>query len=56
MYVIEQEKCTQDDNCREACPVGTIEKKADGSLVVGEDCTDCGACVVACEADAIRPE
>jgi len=54
-YIIDQERCEKDDLCLEACPVGAIEKKDDGSLVVKvDDCTDCGACEVACNSTAIH--
>lgn len=54
MYAIDQEKCTKDGDCVDACPIAVIEKKDDGSFSVGDDCTDCGACEPVCEVQAIH--
>jgi MinD superfamily P-loop ATPase len=54
MYAIDQEKCLQVGDCIKACPIEIIVKSDDGSLAVGEDCTDCGACEPACDAKAIH--
>jgi Fe-S-cluster-containing hydrogenase component 2 len=54
-YIIDQEKCDKDDHCLEACQVGAIEKRYDGSLIVKvDDCTDCGACETVCNFAAIN--
>ena len=54
MYEIDYERCTKVGDCMEACPISVIEKKADGTITVGDDCTDCGACESVCDAKAIR--
>ena len=54
MYEIDQEKCKKAGECVEACPTSAVEKKDDGTFKVGEDCTDCGACEVVCETEAIQ--
>jgi NAD-dependent dihydropyrimidine dehydrogenase PreA subunit len=54
MYEIDQEKCKKAGECVEACPTAAVEKKEDGTFKVGEDCTDCGACEVVCETEAIQ--
>jgi NAD-dependent dihydropyrimidine dehydrogenase PreA subunit len=55
VYEIDQEKCRKDGDCLDSCPIGVIEKRDDGTLNVGEDCTDCGACEPVCETQAIHP-
>ena len=54
MYLIDQEKCEKDGDCVDACPIAVIDKKDDGSFSVGDDCTDCGACEVVCNTQAIH--
>lgn len=41
--------------CSKACPKDAIELDLD-SVIVSEDCTDCGACLPACPAGALRLE
>ena len=55
VYEIDQEKCTKDGECVDACPIGAIAKKDDGTFSVGDDCTDCGACEPVCDTQAIHP-
>jgi MinD superfamily P-loop ATPase len=54
VYQIDQEKCHQVADCVEACPVAAIEMKDDGRFHVNDECTDCGACEPACDAEAIQ--
>jgi len=54
VYEIDQEKCKKDGECVDACPISTIEMKDDGTFKVGDNCTDCGACEVVCETEAIH--
>lgn len=43
------------EGCVEACPVGALERK--DIVELNEDlCINCGACVVACEKEAIKME
>jgi NAD-dependent dihydropyrimidine dehydrogenase PreA subunit len=54
MYNINQGQCKKVADCVEACPMGAIEKKGDGTFNVSDDCTDCGACEPVCDAKAIQ--
>ncbi len=54
MFEINQEKCRKAADCVEACPVTAIETKDDGTLRIGDECTDCGACEPACDNKAIE--
>ena len=50
MFVIDQEKCTQCDECRDACPCDAIEEDENGKYVIDADlCAECGACLDVCE-------
>ncbi|HYL82889.1 MAG TPA: ferredoxin family protein [Candidatus Angelobacter sp.] len=61
-YVITA-SCTKDENCIEACPIGCIQPGKDQTkfaevpqlYVNPDECTDCGACVPACDFNAIYP-
>ncbi|WP_434510717.1 glycyl-radical enzyme activating protein [Desulfitobacterium sp. AusDCA] len=45
--------CVECYTCIQVCPTGASQKKEDGSVWVDRGlCTDCGACVKACLADA----
>jgi NAD-dependent dihydropyrimidine dehydrogenase PreA subunit len=54
VYEIDHERCMKAGDCMETCPISVIERKKDGTIIVGDDCTDCGACEPVCDAKAIR--
>lgn len=54
MFEIDHEKCKRVADCVEACPIAAIEKKDDGTVNIGDDCTDCAACEPVCDAHAIH--
>jgi NAD-dependent dihydropyrimidine dehydrogenase PreA subunit len=59
-YVI-VDTCTKDENCIEACPIGCIHPTKEEAkfaevpqlYVNPDECTDCGACVPACDFNSI---
>jgi MinD superfamily P-loop ATPase len=54
---IDPEKCVRCGRCREVCRFAAIEQTADGGYIVDEAaCEGCGACAIACPADAITSE
>ena len=54
MYQIDQDQCKKYGECLDACPVAAIDRKADQTFEITDDCTDCGACEPACNTKAIR--
>lgn len=46
-------QCSTGPECVEACPEDAFERIADGTLLITDRCTGCGACVPACPYDAI---
>jgi len=54
MFVIDNDICTQCDECKDACPCDAITDTEDGKRVVDQDaCAECGACFDVCEFGAI---
>lgn len=55
--VIDREQCMGDGICFDICPEGALEMLEGYPVVVKmENCTECEACVVACEYDALNVE
>ncbi len=52
MLLIDEKLCIGCGICEDQCPFGAIEV-IDGLAVVGETCNLCGACVEACEVEAL---
>ena len=52
MLRIDQNTCIGCGICEENCPFGSIEM-VDGLPVVGDSCNLCGACVEACDVEAL---
>lgn len=47
--------CTQCGACKDACPVGAIKARLDGSYEVEQaECVGCGVCVDACPEGVVR--
>ncbi len=46
-------QCNTGPECVEACPENAFERLPDGTLLITDRCTGCGACVPACPYDAI---
>jgi NAD-dependent dihydropyrimidine dehydrogenase PreA subunit len=61
MACVVVDRCTKDENCIEACPIGCIPPTKDEAkfaevsqlYVHPDECTDCGACVPACDYNSI---
>lgn len=55
-FIVNNEKCTKDMLCIDACRLEAIVEGPDGFPVVNpDDCTDCTACANECESGAIGP-
>lgn len=49
-----ENKCTKCGKCIEKCPVGTVQYRTDGTIIVSHDlCTHCGKCARFCPHNAI---
>jgi Fe-S-cluster-containing hydrogenase component 2 len=46
-------QCNVGPECVEACPEDAFERTDDGTLLITDRCTGCGACVTACPYDAV---
>jgi CRP-like cAMP-binding protein len=46
-------QCSVGAECVEACPEDAFERAEDGTVVITDRCTGCGACVDACPYDAV---
>ncbi|MCS6880017.1 MAG: cyclic nucleotide-binding domain-containing protein [Oscillochloridaceae bacterium] len=46
-------QCSTGPECVEACPEDAFERLPDGTLLISDRCTGCGACMPACPYDAI---
>ncbi len=56
MFVIDKDKCTQCDECKDSCPCDAIVEN-DGHYEVDPDlCAECGACLDVCEFEAISEQ
>lgn len=61
MAFVITDTCTKDENCIEACPIGCIHPAKDEAkfaeapqlFINPDECTDCGACVPACDYNSI---
>ena len=54
MCVIDNEVCSQCDECKDACPCDAIIDTPDGKRKIDPDlCAECGACFDVCEFGAI---
>ena len=51
--VVDKEKCTGCETCKDGCPVEAIEMVEGKADIKADVCIDCGACVGACPCEAI---
>ncbi|MFO7814384.1 MAG: 4Fe-4S binding protein [Halanaerobiales bacterium] len=51
--IINHEKCTECEECLEACPIGAISKKDDKITIDKEVCLGCGVCVRSCQTGSL---
>lgn len=53
MFFIDQDTCTECDNCIDACPCDAISVVDGHHVIDPELCVECGACYDACEYGSI---